>query len=196
MIALEGQTVRLEPLSLEHVPALVEAASVDRSTYAFTPVPDGVEAMHAYVRDALRLRDEGTAVPFAIVIRDTARVVGSTRFGNIEDWDDDGVPDVVEIGWTWLAADTQRTPVNTEAKLLMLTHAFERWRVFRVSLCTDARNLRSRTAIERLGARPDGVLRAQRLAVDGVVRDTAYYSIIASEWPDLKRGLEARLRGS
>jgi RimJ/RimL family protein N-acetyltransferase len=99
----------------------------------------------------------------------------------------------VEIGWTWLAADAQRTALNSEAKYLMLAHAFERWRVHRVSLQTDARNARSRAAIERIGARLDGVLRAQRPAADGTVRDSAYYTILDSEWPAVRARLEARL---
>jgi RimJ/RimL family protein N-acetyltransferase len=100
----------------------------------------------------------------------------------------------VEIGWTWLAADVQRSGINTEAKLLMLTHAFEGWRVHRVSLMTDARNTRSREAILRLGARFDGVLRGARVASDGGIRDTAAYSILEPEWPEVKAGLLARLR--
>ena len=103
------------------------------------------------------------------------------------------VPDAVEIGWTWLAADVQRTPVNTEAKLLMLTHAFERWRVHRVSLLTDARNERSRRAILRLGAHFDGVLRTARPASDGGIRDTAAFSILEKEWPMIKMQLQSRL---
>jgi RimJ/RimL family protein N-acetyltransferase len=128
--------------------------------------------------------------------------VGSTRFGNIESWPwppgnpnqrGDDRPDAVEIGWTWLAAAAQRTAVNTEAKLLMLTHAFEEWRVHRVSLMTDSRNERSRNAILRLGARFDGVLRGQRPATDGGIRDTAAFSILESEWPMIRRRLQSRL---
>jgi RimJ/RimL family protein N-acetyltransferase len=134
--------------------------------------------------------------------RATGRVVGATRFFNIEfwPWPPDNVnqrgvdrPDVVEIGWTWLAAAAQRTPVNTEAKLLMLAHAFDHWRVHRVSLMTDARNQRSRNAILRLGARFDGVLRAARPASDGTIRDTAAFSILEEEWRAVRANLEARL---
>jgi RimJ/RimL family protein N-acetyltransferase len=136
------------------------------------------------------------------VDRATGRLVGSTRFLNIEFWTwpegnahQRGVerPDAVEIGATWLAAETQRTPINTEAKLLMLGHAFDRWRVHRVSLMTDARNERSRNAIMRLGARFDGVLRAARPASDGAIRDTAAFSILESEWPAIRAKLQARL---
>ena len=129
--------------------------------------------------------------------------MGSTRFGNIEFWAwppgnprqrGTHLPDVVEIGWTWLSRPTQRTGINTEAKLLMLAHAFEVWRVHRVSLMTDARNQRSRDAIARLGASFDGVLRAARVAADGGIRDTAAYSILDAEWPRVKAALLARIR--
>ena len=142
-------------------------------------------------------------MPFATVDRKANRVVGSTRFGNIEFWAwppgnrhqrGEHLPDVVEIGWTWLAGSAQRSGINTEAKLLMLGHAFEHWHVHRVSLMTDARNSRSREAIERLGARFDGVLRAARVASDGGIRDTAAYSILDSEWPAVKNTLQARIR--
>ena len=159
--------------------------------------------MRAWVETALADQRAGRAVPFATVDRRTGRVIGSTRFGNIERWTwpagspmqrPPETPDVVEIGWTWLAADAQRSGANTDAKLAMLTHAFEVWRVLRVGLMTDARNRRSRAAIERLGARPDGVIRAHRVAADGGVRDTAVYSILAAEWPAVKAELAARLR--
>ena len=199
-LTLEGTHVRLEPLALAHVPALAGAASGPRGTYALTWVPEGEAAMLRYVEEAIALREGGAAVPFATVQRATGRVIGSTRFFNFEyfRWPD-GVraapqpPDAVEIGWTWLAADAQRTAANTDAKLLMLTHAFESWRVLRVNLRTDARNARSRAAIERLGARLDGILRAHLPAADGGVRDTATYSLLASEWPAAKARLSARL---
>jgi RimJ/RimL family protein N-acetyltransferase len=129
-------------------------------------------------------------------------VVGTTRFCYIEFWDwEPGsphqrgahLPDALEIGYTWLSPAAQRTGINTEAKLLMLTHAFETWRVHRVRLTTDARNERSRKAIERLGAGFDGVLRAARTAFDGGIRDSAHYSILDSEWPEIKRALAKRL---
>jgi RimJ/RimL family protein N-acetyltransferase len=199
---LEGRHVRLEPLSLDHVPALLEAATGPRDTYRYTLVPDTEADMVRYVESALAERDASRALPFATVDRARERVVGATRFGNVEFWPwppghphQRGVerPDVVEIGWTWLAADAQRTALNTEAKYLMLRHAFEGWRVHRVSLQTDARNARSRAAIERIGARLDGVLRAQRPAVDGAVRDSAYYTILEGEWPGVRARLEARI---
>jgi RimJ/RimL family protein N-acetyltransferase len=130
-------------------------------------------------------------------------VVGSTRFGNIEFWTwppaspnqrGEDVPDAVEIGWTWYVPDAQRTGINTEAKLLMLTHAFETWRVHCVRLKTDARNERSRQAILGVGARFDGILRGHAVAADGTVRHSAFYSILDAEWPEVKERLRARLR--
>ena len=201
-VVLEGRHIRLEPLSLGHARALVEVANGPRESYGFTLVPADETSMLRYIEAALRDQEAGRALPFATVAKATGRVVGSTRFGNIEFWAwppdnphqrGPDVPDVVEIGWTWLAADAQRTPINTEAKLLMLTHAFETWRVHRVSLMTDARNERSRLAILRVGARFDGVIRAQRMAFDGTIRDTAAFSILESEWPTVKRQLQSRL---
>jgi N-acetyltransferase len=201
-VVLEGRHVRLEPLTLGHALALVSVGSGPRESYGFTLVPADEQSMLRYIEAALRDQEAGRALPFATVAKGTGRVVGSTRFGNIEfwPWPPDNphqrgldVPDVAEIGWTWLAADAQRTPINTEAKLLMLTHAFETWRVHRVSLMTDARNERSRRAILRVGAQFDGVIRAQRMAFDGTIRDTAAFSILESEWPTVKRQLQSRL---
>ena len=201
-VILEGSHVRLEPLSMDHVPALLAVGQGPRDTYGFTTVPDTERAMCDYVATALEAQAARKAMPFATVSRRTGRVVGSTRFGNVEFWPWPAgsayqrgaeTPDVVEIGWTWLAAEAQRTAINTEAKLLMLTHAFERWRVHRVSLMTDARNMRSRNAILRIGAQFDGVVRAQRLASDGGIRDTACFSILDGEWRDVRARLEARL---
>jgi RimJ/RimL family protein N-acetyltransferase len=202
-VTLEGHRVRLEPLSLEHAAALLAAARGPRETYDYTWVPATADEMGRYIGAALADRDAGRALPFATVDRVRGRVVGSTRFGNIEFWAwpsgspfqrGSDVPDVVEIGWTWLAAEAQRTAINTEAKLLMLSHAFDVWRVHRVSLMTDARNRRSREAITRLGAAFDGVVRAQRMAADGSIRDTACFSILDREWPEVRRRLEARVR--
>jgi RimJ/RimL family protein N-acetyltransferase len=201
-LVLEGRHVRLEPLGVGHARDLLAAACGPRETYAFTTVPADEPSMVGYIEAALRDQEAGRALPFATVAKATGRVVGSTRFGNIEFWPwlpgnanqrGRDVPDVVEIGWTWLAADVQRTPVNTEAKLLMLAHAFETWRVHRVSFMTDARNERSRRAILRLGARFDGVLRAARPASDGGIRDTAAFSILEDEWPAVKTQLQSRL---
>jgi RimJ/RimL family protein N-acetyltransferase len=201
-VRLQGIRVALEPLSLQHVDALVSAASESRETYRFTQVPEGLGATEVYVRAALSDQEKGLAVPFATIDRESGRVVGSTRFGNIERWPASmgaavppptAVPDAAEIGWTWLAARAQRTAINTEAKLLMLGHAFETWRVHRISLRTDARNMRSRAAIERIGGKLDGVWRAQMRAADGGVRNTACYSIIREEWPEVRQRLASRL---
>jgi N-acetyltransferase len=201
-VTLRGLHVRLEPLSLAHVTALVAVATGPRDTYAFTHVPADEASMRRYVEFALAAQSQSVALPFATVSLPSGRVVGCTRFGNIEyfGWPDSKprrpprCPDAVEIGWTWLAQDAQRTAVNSEAKLLMLAHAFERLCVCRVNLRTDARNRRSRTAIERLGASLDGVLRAHTPASDGAgIRDTASYSILAGEWPRVKMALQASL---
>jgi RimJ/RimL family protein N-acetyltransferase len=196
--------VRLEPLARAHVPALLAAAtSGSRETYGLTTVPASAEDAERYVDEALALHAQGRALPFATLDAKTGRVVGSTRYLNVEFWAwppgnplqrGENLPDVVEIGATWLAPAAQRTAINTEAKLLMLTHAFEVWRAHRVSLMTDARNMRSRNAILRLGARHDGVIRAARVATDGGIRDTAAFSILEAEWPGVKAGLQARLR--
>jgi RimJ/RimL family protein N-acetyltransferase len=202
-VRLEGRHVRLEPLDLDHVPALVVAARHDRRSFSLTEVPDDDAGMQDYVETALAARAAGKAIPFATIDRAAGRVVGSTRFGNIERWRWPAGhaqqraadrPDAVEIGWTWLDAAAQRTGINTEAKLLMLSHAFEVWLVHRVSLMTDARNTRCRAAIERLGASLDGVLRAARPAADGALRDTAAYSIVRADWPACKTALRERLR--
>ncbi|MBI5948834.1 MAG: GNAT family N-acetyltransferase [Chloroflexi bacterium] len=198
-ITLAGRHVKLAPLALEHVPALVAAASVDRASYRWTFVPGGADAMTTYVQEALALRDAGLALPFATIDAATGTVIGTTRYGNVERWPwPEANPnrrevDAVEIGWTWLSAAAQRTPINTEAKYLMMRHAFETWGVHRLVLQTDERNERSRRAIERIGARLEGILRANRASSIGDVRSTAVYSVIAAEWPGVKAALEARM---
>jgi RimJ/RimL family protein N-acetyltransferase len=194
---LTGTHVQLEPLSLDHVHQLVVAANEDRSSYGWTPVPDSVAGMTSYVSNLLADADAGRVVPFAQRRLGDLRVVGCTRFLEIRYWTGRDLPDEVEVGGTWLAASAQRTPINTEAKLLLLTHAFEEWEVRRLALCTDARNQQSRDAIGRLGAVFEGVLRSHRAsAVAGEIgesRDTAAYSILATEWPAVKAGLLERL---
>ena len=194
-VVLRGSLVELRPLSLEHVEPLVAAAS-SRGSYRWTFVPEGAAAMRAYVEEALADAAAGRAVPFVQMA--AGEVVGATRFGNLERWRAPGWPsrpagcvDAVEIGWTWLAEKAQRTAVNSEAKRLLLGHAFEVWEVRCVTLKTDARNARSRAAIERLGARLDGVLRAHLPAADGTERDSAVYSIVAAEWPDVRARLDS-----
>ena len=192
-LTLRGVHVELVPLAVEHAGDLA-AAAADRSTYDFTEVPDGAEAMSSYIdqaagatgRRARRCRSPSAG-------SSTAALVGCTRFMELRWWRGRAEPDEVEVGGTWLAADAQRTPINTEAKLLLLTHAFEVWQVWRVALCTDARNERSRRAIERIGARHEGVLRNHRpSAVTGEAgrpRDSALFAVTDSEWPDVRRRL-------
>jgi RimJ/RimL family protein N-acetyltransferase len=197
-LVLAGAFVRLEPLGADHVSGLVAAGTEDRATYGWTPVPDTVPDMDAYVAKLIALRDKGTWYPFATRRLADGRVVGATAFLNIEHWDwaeGTGWPDSVEIGSTWLAASAQRTVVNTEAKLLMLRHAFEVWGVQRVQLKTDARNERSRAGIERLGAVFEGILRRYQPASGEVTgtRDTAMYSIVPDEWPAVRARLVASI---
>jgi N-acetyltransferase len=195
-LVLAGAFVRLEPLGPEHVAGLLAAGTEDRAAYAWTPVPDTEPGMCAYVAKLIALRDKGTWYPFATRRLADERLVGATAFLNIEHWDwaqAAGRPDSVEIGSTWLAASAQRTVVNTEAKLLMLRHAFEVWGVQRVQLKTDARNERSRAGIERLGAVFEGILRRYQPALGAVTgtRDTAMYSIVPEEWPAVRARLAA-----
>jgi len=201
-VSLEGNHVHLEPLAESHLEGLVRAAAVDPTLYQWSFVPQDREAMAAYIASAEGDRAKGTAVPFAIVNKQSGEVVGSTRFFLIEHWawppqsERYGQPfvDGCEIGYTWLAANAIRSAINTEAKLLLLTHAFENWRTLRVCFHTDVRNQRSGAALARLGARLEGVLRSHRLATDYVARDSLRYSILAAEWPDVKNNLSARLR--
>jgi RimJ/RimL family protein N-acetyltransferase len=196
-LVLAGAHVRLEPLSMDHADALLAASSEDRSTYEWTPVPDGPAGVVAYIDEALAHQREHRRIPFVTIWLDEARIVGSTSF--FTEWwggaPGEGAPDAVEIGATWLASSAQRTVVNTEAKLLMMTYAFETWKVERLSLKTDARNERSRAAIERLGARFEGVLRRHMLAYGpgGGIRSSAFFSVLPDEWPGVKANLTARV---
>ena len=156
---LSGSIVQLEPMSLKHVDGLVAAATEDRTTFGYTEVPADQASMTAHVRHLLDLHARGTDVPFATCDARTGRVLGATRFLWLRSYFGGETPDAVEIGGTWLGASAQRTGANTDAKLLLLTHAFDVWGVQRLDLKTDARNVRSRAAIERLGAQLDGVMR-------------------------------------
>jgi RimJ/RimL family protein N-acetyltransferase len=190
-ITLEGAHVRLEPLGLHHVDALTKVA-VDSQIWQFTTVViRSADDMRKYIETALSWQSAGTAVPFVTIDRHSHQVIGSTRFANI-DWDHRHA----EIGWTWLNPKWWRTAINTEAKYLMLRHAFENWKCIRVELKTHAKNARSRAAILRLGAKEEGTLRRQLIQPDGSYRDTVYYSILDDEWPDVKRRLEEILRTS
>jgi RimJ/RimL family protein N-acetyltransferase len=187
-IPLEGRYVRLEPLEERHRDDLLAAAAQDPATFRYmgSDLSVGAEAWPAYLADALGPE----FVAWATVDRSTGRAVGSTRFGDIAP-----AHGRVEIGWTWIAPSHQRTAVNTEAKLLQLTYAFDELGAARVALKTDGRNLRSQAAIERLGAMREGVLRRHIRMPDGFMRDTVYFSILSDEWPAVKARLEERLGG-
>lgn len=196
---LSGREVVLRPLVAEDARALAVAAAEDRQSYGFNPVPDGFAEAEAYVANALQQQSLGERMPFAILWK--GRIVGTTSFIEMRPWQwPEGSalqrrdrPDVVEIGGTWLAASAQRTRCNTEAKYLLLRHAFEVWDVHRAAFRTDVRNETSRAAIERLGAKLEGIRRADKPSRDGKVRDSAFFSIVRAEWPDVKAALERRL---
>jgi len=193
-VTLSGKYVRLEPLGRCHIGGLVAAAAVDPSLYQWNFVPQGEAEAGRFIDTAVAWRDAGTALPFATIRVADGAVIGSTRFFDIERWawpqnhprHGRRDPDVCEIGYTWLTSAAIRTAANTEAKLLMLTHAFEIWQALRVCLHTDARNIRSRAAIERIGGKLEGILRAHRMAPDATARDSVRYSIVAAEWPEVK----------
>ena len=198
-IELRGRDTTLRALARGDAAALAAAASGSREHYRFNPVPNGLDEATAYVERALAQRAAGQRHPFALECR--GRVVGTTSYSEFQPWQwppgsgrtARDCPDSVEIGYTWLAASAQRTSCNTEAKLLLLTHAFETWSVHSVSFRTDERNLRSRAAIERLGAVFEGIRRAHMPGADGTVRSSAFYSIVAAEWPAVKERLSRRL---
>ena len=189
-------------MEARHVDDLVAAACESRRTYDLAHVPHDQETMAAWVHRALREHEAGRQVPFVIRWQASERVVGSTRLCDLEPWEwppgsryqRTDRPDGVEIGYTWLAESAQRTGVNVESKLLLMTHGFEVWGVHRVRFRTDERNARSRRAIERLGAHFDGVLRGDKPGGDDSVRNSAFYSILATEWPAVKVRLRERLQ--
>lgn len=188
-VTLTGEWVRLEPLSLErHLDPLASIA-LDPDLWRWTlNVVQTEDDLRRYLEDALREQAEGRSVPFATIDLTSGRAAGCTRFGNIETRHRR-----VEIGWTWVGREYQRTRVNTEAKLLMLKHAFETWGCYRVELKTNVLNERSRNAMLRIGAKEEGILRKHALNDRGVPRDTVYYSVIDSEWPAVKTRLQAML---
>ena len=189
-VTLEGDVVRLEPLSLErHLEPLLEIG-LDSDLWRWTIVKiEAADDLRRYLERALHEQAAGHALPFATVERAGGLVVGSTRFGAIS------VPNRrVEIGWTWIARPWQRTRVNTEAKYLMMRHAFETWGCVRVELKTDVRNERSRRAMLRLGCKEEGVYRKHVITERGTTRDTVYYSVVDDEWPAVKARLEHLLR--
>jgi RimJ/RimL family protein N-acetyltransferase len=187
-VTLEGQWVRLVPLALEHVPALWEVARDDDLWRLTIARVDSEDDLRKYVESALKSHADGTALPFATTEAATGRVAGSTRFGNF-----DAHHRRVEIGWTWIGRPWQRSPANTEAKYLMLRHAFETLRLNRVELKTDALNQRSRSAMARLGLKEEGILRKHMVTEGGRARDTVYFSAIDDEWPAMKSRLEEML---
>jgi N-acetyltransferase len=193
---LEGDLVRLEPLDHRHVPDLAVAAEEDRRSYAFTWVPTAAE-VGDYVDAQLARAAAGTLAPYAQVAKASGRAVGATAYWDPRPWPDGGGLCAVEVGFTWLAASAQGAGLNTEAKLLMFGNAFDHWDVARVDLKTDARNHRSRAAIERVGGRFEGVLRSWSRSwapgEEGCLRDSAMYSVIAAEWPECRVRLTARL---
>ena len=188
-VTLEGAHVRLLPLSLEHLDGLC-AVGLDEELWKWVParVLDP-QQMRDYVELALDEQKRGMSVPFTTTLKDTGQIVGCTRYANISVKDGR-----LEIGWTWIGKPWQRSPVNTEAKYLMLRHAFEVLGCTRVELKTDGLNEKSRAAILRIGAKQDGVLRRHTMTYSGRIRDTVYFSILDGEWPAVKAGLENRLQ--
>jgi RimJ/RimL family protein N-acetyltransferase len=196
---LTGTHVQLEQLRLEFAEELTEAGNQERSTYSWTPVPPTVDGMQRYIEGLLKDQQARSAVPFVQRRLSDGAIVGCTRYLRLEWWGGKALPDEVEIGGTWLAASAQRTPINTEAKYLLLSNAFDAWNVHRVSICTDARNAQSRTAILRIGAEFEGILRSHRGSYaageeNTVARDSAMYSVTRADWPAVKSGLEHRLQ--
>ena len=202
LLILHGRQVRLEPLAPSHLEGLLAAAAgADPALYQWTHVPRNRAEAARYIETALAGREAGSMIPFATVRVADNLVIGSTRLWNIERWawpagherHGRAGPDACEIGHTWLSHTAVRSAANSEAKLLMLGHAFEHWGALRVCFHTDARNQRSRAALERIGGRFEGILRAHRLAADFSARDSARFSIVAAEWPEAKQRLRERL---
>ena len=187
-IILEGTIVRLEPLSMSHLDGL-SAVGIDEEIWRYTmPLIGNRGDMERYIETAIELQREGKAQPFAIIEKTSGRAIGSTRYGNI-----DGANKRVEIGWTWVARAWQRTPVNTECKYLLLKHAFETLGCIRVEFKTDSTNMQSRNALARIGSREEGILRNHMITPSGRIRHSVYFSIVDSEWEEVKKGLEEKL---
>jgi N-acetyltransferase len=187
-VTLEGKHARLEPLAKTHLPGLTQVG-LDEELWRWIPTPVRTpEEMAAYLETAFEERERGVSLPFAIIEKATGRAIGSTRYGNI-----DRTHHRMEIGWTWVAREWQRTAINTEAKYLLLKHAFETLGCMRVELKTDSLNERSRAAILRIGAREEGTFRNHMITASGRIRHSVYFSIIDSEWPSVKARLEEKL---
>ncbi|MEU0988938.1 GNAT family protein [Streptomyces sp. NPDC005953] len=189
-ITLTGRHIRLEPLTLAHLPDLFVAGGGDEEIWRWQggPTPTCQEDLGATLREVLDEAERGVTVPFAVILLTTGRAIGWSTYLDIE-VDDERL----EIGWTWYGREHWRTAVNSEAKLLLLTHAFEELGMGRVQLKTDHRNERSQAAIARLGARREGVLRRHRRRHDGTWRDTVYFSLLSEEWPAAKERLHTAL---
>ena len=189
-IILAGKVVRLEPLSESHVPDLTISGQ-DESIwhYMLYNTIRTEQQMHSWVLDLLDRQTKGTDLPFAVIHLESGRVIGATRYLNIRPQDR-----ALEIGGTWYAVEFQRTAVNTESKYLLLKHAFEGLKCIRVQFKTDLRNERSQRALERIGAVKEGILRSHMITPDGYIRDSVFYSILASEWPVVKARLEEKLQ--
>jgi N-acetyltransferase len=187
-VTLEGRHVRLEPLAMAHLAGLAEIG-LDEELWRWIPVPVRTrEDLAAYIQMALDEQKRGISLPFALVEKATGRAIGSTRYGNI-----DRTHHRVEIGWTWVGREWQRTAANTEAKFLLLRHAFETLGCIRVELKTDSLNERSRAAILRIGAKEEGIFRNHMITASGRIRHSVYFSIVDSEWPAVKARLEGML---
>ena len=187
-VAIEGRHVRLEPLAKAHLEGLARVG-LDEELWRWIPAPvRTVEELASYIDTALEEQMRGVSLPFALIEKATGRAIGSTRYGNI-----DRTHHRVEIGWTWVAREWQRSAVNTEAKYLLLRHAFEALRCIRVELKTDSLNEKSRAAILRIGAKEEGIFRNHMITASGRIRHTVYFSIVDSEWPAVKARLESLL---
>lgn len=187
-VILEGAHVRLEPLKIEHLEKLCQIG-LDESLWRWSPKKiKNAADMKRYLEIALDEQRRGVSLPFVTIEKPSNEIVGSTRFANI-----DANNRRTEIGWTWITPARQRSFINTEAKLLMMTHAFETWKAVRVELKTDALNTQSRKAIERLGAVEEGTFRQHLFTDEGRLRDTVYYSILDSEWREVKENLQNKL---
>ncbi len=188
LLVLEGKNVRLEPMRVDHLPALIEVG-MDESLWKWTNnIVKDESDIERYVRDALAMQMQGTALPFVTIDKATGTVVGSTRFGNI-----DTANRKAEIGWTWINPKWQRTVINTETKLLMLTHAFEVWNCIRVELKTDSNNKKSKSAMRRIGCTEEGTMRNHMITESGRFRHSVYFSIIQTEWENVKADLTSKL---
>jgi N-acetyltransferase len=189
-VTLDGRRVRLEPMVLAHLGDLTRIGAFEQLWKLTSTRADSPEGMAQYIDAALSDQHRGTSVPFVTIDKASGELVGSTRFGNI-----DAANRRAEIGWTWITPAFQRTYVNSEAKLLMLTHAFETWGCARVELKTDVLNSQSRNAMVRMGATEEGIFRKHMLTYSGRWRDSIYYSVLDTEWPAVKRRLEGFVLG-